>query len=125
MERYSSPESQKKTRQSREERLKAALRAALLQKRQRMNDETTTEHFDSTDFKESDYDYQLLSDSECSCIPILYSMISGHLHPALTRFFQGNYDVLLKTASRFIIIGDFQFLRTLDHSLHRVRFYLS
>ena len=64
-----------------------------------------------SEFKETDCDSQIVSESEEDCfIPILNSMIGDQLHPSLMRIFQGDYDILLRKSSQSMVIGDFQFL---------------
>ena len=68
----------------------------------------------------SDSDYQECSfleryelpplDSEDEDLPAFYATSGGKLHPAIRQVFLGNYEILLTSASKYIVMGDFQFL---------------
>lgn len=96
---------------SRQERLIAARRELQRLKWKKAQEDRKTDDDESSEFKESEFDLQTSSESDGERrTPMFYAMRSGHLHPALTEIFQGNYTILLRKASKFMIVGEFQFL---------------
>ena len=100
----------KKKQQSREERLDKARKKSWKMRKRNASSPTTTEDADESEFKDTDCDSQTVSESEEGFTPIVNSMIGEQLHPSLVRIYQGDYDILLRKASRFVLIGDYQFL---------------
>ena len=96
---------------TKEQRLEAARKARCPNNAGSKHHHTTTDDDVSSEFMNSDCDFQACSDSDDDVrTPIFYAITSGHLHPALKKIYQGNYTVLFSKASRSIVVGEFQFL---------------
>ena len=73
-----------------------------------------------SEISESDSDYRECSllekydllpvDSEDEDLPTFYASSGDKLHPALRQIFLGNYEILLTSARKYVIMGEYQFL---------------